>query len=83
MTDRRTLLDKIRALDFVLLESGMFLNGTPCEEALAYFEKMRQERCAAVEEYEKAYGPLTMTSGAENGTWCWTKGPWPWESEAN
>lgn len=83
MTDKKALMNQIRALDFALLETGLFLNANSCEEALTYFRDTHKARCAAVAEYERLYGPLTMASAAEGDHWAWTKGPWPWECEAN
>lgn len=84
MPDCKTLLNQIRALDFALLETGLYLNAYPCEEeAIAYFETTRTARDAAVAEYERHYGPLKMASGVHDNKWVWTKGPWPWECEAN
>lgn len=83
MKDKKTLLNDIRALDFAMLETGLYLNGYDCDEALSYFKTTAEAREKAVCEYEQQYGPLVMKSGADHGKWTWTKGPWPWECEAN
>ena len=83
MNDQKSLLNEIRALDFALLETGLYLNAYDCEEAKNYFQTIKEKRERLACEYETSYGPLTMINGIENGNWCWTKGPWPWESEAN
>ena len=83
MKDKKMLLNDIRALDFAMLETGLYLNGYDCDEALSYFKATSEARERAVCEYEKQYGPLRMKSGADSGKWAWAKGPWPWESEAN
>ena len=83
MTDQKTLLNELRALDFALLETGLYLNAYPSEEALAYFSKTKEAREKLSYEYEHHYGPLCLQNGVVNGSWQWTNGPWPWESEAN
>ncbi len=83
MPDSKTLLNQIRALDFALLETGLYLNAYDSEEAVDYFKRTRAARDAAVAEYERHYGPLRMISGVQDDKWAWTKGPWPWECEAN
>ena len=83
MNDKKTLLNEIRALDFALLETGLYLNAYDCEEAKEYFKAIKEKRERLAHEYETNYGPFVMTNGLMNGNWCWAKGPWPWESEAN
>lgn len=80
---RQKLLRKIQQHGFAMLEAGLYLDGHPnCTRALQYFDKQRDAYMSYLNEYEEAYGPLTM----ENNTgcsWNWIQGPWPWESEAN
>lgn len=83
MNDKKSLLNEIRALDFALLETGLYLNAYDCEEAKEYFKTIKEKRERLAHEYETNYGPFVMTNGLINGNWCWAKGPWPWESEAN
>ena len=83
MKDKKSLLNDIRALDFALLETGLYLNAYDCPEAVAYFNATKEAKERAVHAYESEYGPLLMKNAAESGSWQWTKGPWPWESEAN
>ncbi len=83
MNDKKSLLNEIRALDFALLETGLYLNAYDCEEARDYFKTLNEKREKLAHEYETTYGPLCMKSAVQNGQWQWYKGPWPWESEAN
>lgn len=83
MKDKKTLLNELRSLDFVLLETGLYLNAYDCDEALAYFNTVKEQRQKVAAEYEAAYGPLRVENHCDSGEWKWTKGPWPWESEAN
>lgn len=81
--DRSSLLQKLRALDLALLETGLYLNAYPCPQALTYFREKKAERDAVLAEYEGRYGPLRMENSSNEGCWAWTKYPLPWESEAN
>ena len=83
MNDKKKLLNDIRALDFALLETGLYLNAYDCEEAKAYFKATSEARDRLACEYERKYGPLRMENGVNESGWAWTKCPWPWESEAN
>lgn len=83
MTDKKSLLNDIRALDFALLETGLYLDAYDSSEAKAYFQATVEARNRLTCEYEKQYGALRSESGVIDCTWAWTKGPWPWESEAN
>ena len=83
MQDKRTLLNELRALDFVLLETGLYLHGNRCEEAEADMKAFSEKRKAVAEEYERCYGPLLLRNGADSGKWTFSKGPWPWECETH
>ena len=84
MTDKNTLLEKIRALDFVLYETTLYLDGHPnCRRALNYYHKNRRLCDALKEEYTQKYGPLTANDVQDTDRWTWIDGPWPWEKEAN
>lgn len=75
---------KIRELDFAIQETAMYLDAYPdSKAALDYYTVMRKMREAAVEEYEKKHGPLTIFGNMSNKSWQWTEKPWPWEPEAN
>lgn len=77
-------LDKIRALDFALQETVLYLDAYPdCREALEYYHHLLRDRCEAISAYEDTCGPLTMYGNTSRDSWDWTRGPWPWEYEAN
>ena len=78
MTEKQ-LLDKIRALSFAQDECVLYLDGHPdCAVALTYFYENREALTAATEEYEAAYGPLTVR-GVQGDGWSWISAPWPWQ----
>ncbi|MBO5790756.1 MAG: spore coat protein CotJB [Clostridia bacterium] len=76
------LLNRIRALSFATLEVALYLDTHPNHRnALAYYNRLKNELDAVTGEYEMTYGPLSQSSpmtNEENG-WLWVKQPWPWE----
>jgi spore coat protein JB len=83
MDNNMNIKDRLKAADFALWETVLYLDAYPNDkEALASFYKLRDEAEKLTLEYEAKYGTLTAF-GNEGDSWQWTKGPWPWESEAN
>ncbi len=82
--EKNKLLDCIRASHFAMLEAGLFLDTHPCDkEALKQFEVYRLRYKEFVKEYEKEYGPLTLSGDFGFDGFDWINDPWPWEKEAN
>ena len=79
----RTVMDQLRAVDFALTETVLYLDAYPeCREAMEFYHKLTAQRRELVASYERQCGPLTMYGNGENA-WEWAQGPWPWEAEAN
>ena len=84
MTERTVLKNKIRQLDFSLLETALYLDAYPNDAGAAgYFRQIRCELDKATAEYEEKYGPLTYKAGLNGECWKWTSDAWPWESEVD
>lgn len=82
--NKKSLLEEIRRADFVLVETGLYLDAYPhCREALDHYHKWRERREMLVREYEKHHGPLTAMGNMSKSTWDWTNDPFPWEYDAN
>ena len=81
MNEKEMLLKKIQAEDFAVYETVLFLDTHPkCQEAMEYFEKMKELRNTALEEYARLYGPLTIdTASGQTEDWQWIHFPWPWQ----
>lgn len=78
------LQNKLRAIDFALVEVALYLDAYPDNcEALAYYHKLMKEREALAEEMSKTYGPLNHRDNRSQSSWQWVQTPWPWEHEAN
>ena len=82
--NQRNLLRTISEAQFAFLECGMFLDTHPDDKhALEKFEMYRLRMEELVKQYEKMYGPLTLSADFGNDGFAWGNGPWPWEKEAN
>lgn len=80
----KTLLARLRAIDFAIYETILYLDAYPDNaEALAYYHRLLTQRKPLVAEYEKSVGPLTACGNASTDRWTWVDCPWPWEYEAN
>ncbi len=78
------LLRKIRAVDFAIQETVLYLDAYPCDrEALEYYHKLVGIGKELREQYESGCGPLRKTGNRSRTNWDWISSPWPWEPEAN
>ena len=74
-------LVELQALEFVVLELGIYLDTHPEDsEAIAYFREMNLKYQEALHEYSQKYGPLNL-SHVHHPTdyWKWVDQPWPWQ----
>lgn len=77
------LMDQIRAVDFALYETVLYLDVYPDScDALETYHKLREQSKALHEEYESTCGPLTAFGNKSVGSWDWMSKPCPWEYEA-
>lgn len=80
MTERATLLQRIQAYSFALVDLGMYLDTHPYDKnALACFEKYNVIQQQLNAEFSAKYGPLTMQEADTSERWNWVDDPWPWE----
>ncbi len=76
--ETKELLKELMALDFTLLDLGLYLDTHPMDKkALKKFKCYMEKRDVLLKKVEEAYGPITFYHGA-NEMWEWTKQPWPW-----
>ena len=84
MDQKTALLKEIQAEDFALYETALYLNGHPtCQKALAHYCQHKKASLALREQFEEAFGPLTLYGNRDGSCWHWVDSPWPWEKEAN
>ena len=74
-------LGELQALEFVLLELGLYLDTHQAdEEAFALFQQYAALEKAGREKYEAMYGPISMLAAADQKSYsCWIRNPWPWD----
>ena len=77
MNARSSLLQRLSSVQFALWETHVFLDTHPDnKQALEMHEEYMRKFKALRDEYEKAYGPLTLDG---NNSDEWLKNPWPWD----
>ena len=80
MNEQRMLLSKIKKYDFTLKELNLYLDTHQnCRRALAMFQKYKELRENAADDYSRKYGPLTPEQAYDDEHWTWIDDPWPWE----
>ena len=80
--DERTLLSRLRAVDFALQDTALYLDAYPeSKEALDYYQGLLESRRGLLSALPEST-PLTMYENTGNA-WNWADGPWPWEPDAN
>lgn len=78
--ERRHLMQMISQYGFALSDIILFLDTHPQnQEALEYYQQVNKRYLAAKKEYERRFGPLTITAGQDESQWNWAIQSWPWE----
>ena len=78
------LMDRIRAVDFALYETVLYLDAYPHScDALETYHKLKAQSEALHKEYETACGPLTAFGNHSKTSWDWMSKPFPWEYDAD
>ena len=79
--DNRTrgeLLDEIRAVNFTVIELGLYLDINPDDQrALCLYNEKAKKLRMLTTNNQKIYGPLTIEFPCNK--WRWLEDPWPWE----
>lgn len=76
------LMDVINKTSFAVNDIQLYLDSHPdCPKGLAFFHEHNQLRNAALKEYSRRFGPLTIETASEcsRNHWEWIHGKWPWE----
>ena len=77
-------LAELQALEFVVLELGIYLDTHPDDtEAFALFKQYAAMEKAARAAYEARFGPLMKSSAASGDRYRWLQDPWPWNYQQN
>lgn len=82
-SDRKSLMNKIRQLEFAAVDLNLYLDNFPNNRAaLSAYNKYTSQLLELKKEYEERYGILTnFGSSTSKYPWSWVNDPWPWESE--
>ena len=74
-------LYNVMALGFMVTDLNLYLDVNPNDKnMIALFNKYQDEYKNQVNEYEKKYGPIDLSSKTLNAyPWSWNKSMWPWE----
>jgi spore coat protein JB len=79
---REALMKDYQALCFTLIDLNLYLDTHPMDEnALAYFDKIRNMKKQVADEYTCLYGPLVPDDVNVEHCWTWVETPWPWERQ--
>ena len=80
MNEREQLLNKLRAVQFALVDLGLFLDTHPKQQqALEMYKQLSNEQKRLSDLYEQSFGPLTAGGGGNTDYWDWVATPFPWE----
>lgn len=75
---RENMINKIKALNFSVIELSLYLNTHPNDQkALCLHREYTKELKELKDKYQKVYGPLSIYYPCNK--WRWLENPWPWE----
>lgn len=79
----KAMQKRLQKISFALVEVVLYLDAYPnCERAKKYYKELSDERHTLISALAKAGMPMSGMY-VQGNEWTWTKGPWPWEYEAN
>ena len=82
--DCNRLMEQIRAVDFALYETVLYLDAYPHScDALETYHKLKAQSEVLHKEYETTCGPLTAFGNNSTTSWDWMSQPFPWEYDAD
>jgi len=75
---RMEMMENIQALNFSIIELGLYLNTHPEDEkAICMHKDYCRQLKEAKDRYQRIYGPLSIYYPCNK--WRWLEEPWPWE----
>ncbi len=81
-SERERLLNELRSYKFAAYDLALFLNTHPTDKkALEMHKALCEKAQAAAEQFQKNFGPLTMSGVKNTECWDWISDPWPWEEQ--
>ena len=81
MDNRTSLLRRIQAYDFAIVEMNLFLDTHPTDaQGIALFHMYQDKRNQLIATYEAQYGPYINTvDNVKGNNFTWISDPWPWD----
>lgn len=74
----------LQALEFVVLELGLYLDTHPDDmEAFSLYKQYAAMEKQARENYESQNGPMMKQTAATEERYRWLQEPWPWNFQQN
>lgn len=78
--EQAELLLNVDQLSFAAHELNLYLDVHPSDKnMIALFNKYQKMANDAVNEYERRYGPLSITFPSDENQFSWEAYSWPWE----
>lgn len=79
--NKTKMLRRLSAIGFAMYECRLFCDTHPDDaDAAALLSSYKKKYDALKAEYEKQFGPLTLTGYNSDE---WLRDPWPWDNSAN
>ncbi len=81
MNDRETMLRRIAALDFAVVELNLYMDTHPFDSDInEKLNEYKRKSNVLKDEFQKKFGPLSPNDKEKN-RWGWISDPWPWNNE--
>lgn len=82
LSPQQEMLLDVQKLQFVTLDTALYLDTHPNDPVALYRHKMYTEQLKQVKDaYEMQYGPMTIFGHEYGDNWRYINSPWPWECE--
>ncbi|MFW5999304.1 MAG: spore coat protein CotJB [Halanaerobiaceae bacterium] len=73
-------LREIMAVNFALLETILYLNTHPADEAvMELYNRFARRLMELIRDYQENYSLLVPHLPGEETPWRWIEEPWPWQ----
>lgn len=81
INEQAKMLTQLDSLCFAMTDINLYLDVYPEDkDIIGLFNQYRNQTNVIMEEYQKKYGPITLSSEANNTyPFIWINSPWPWE----
>lgn len=79
-----TMLHELQALHFAMQELGLYLDThTEDADAANLYETYADTYRRGMQRYQEHCGALRQEDSIVNGSYTWTRDPWPWDPSEN